>query len=160
MFENVLSLGVFAVSPSSPTLGCSVHGGGPPCPLLFFPLVLCSQPPCEFFYIHFLASSLCLFPRMHSGTLALSPLLIIIVFIVVQTSALSRRASSCHWLSLGAFAEPTPPVLLCPLPRMSFGYPQPLTSNLSPLAFNLHLAVLCTAVIRRVSSPLHLTPST
>jgi len=65
MFENVLPLDVFAVYPSSPTLGCSVHGGGPPCPLLFFSLVLCSRLPREFFYIHF--------PECYSGTPTLSP---------------------------------------------------------------------------------------
>ena len=55
--------------PSFPTLGCSVHGGGPPCLPFPLPLVLCSRLPRESFFVHF--------PECHSGEpLSLSSLLI------------------------------------------------------------------------------------
>jgi len=72
-----------------------------------------------------------------------------IIFIVVQTSAIFRRASSCHWS--------------CPR-RIRRAYPSrssmsitPNVIRVSPRLYTLHFtlyafhsAVLCTAVIRRV----------
>ena len=70
-------------------------------------------------------------------------------FCVVQTSAISRRASSCHWLNPRRICRVNPRLFLCLFPRMPFGYSR--------------LPAICPALeipISRYSPPLHLTPYT
>ena len=53
---------------------------------------------------------------------------------VVQTSALSRRASSCHWLNPRRICRVNPRLFVCLLSRISFEFPPPL--HLTP--YTLH----------------------
>ena len=59
-------------------------------------------------------------------------------FYVAQTSALSRRVSSCQWLNSRRIRRVNPRLFLCLFPRIVFGYPPPLHLTLytlhSPLA--------------------------
>ena len=137
-------------------LGCLVHGGGPPCPPLLHPLVLCSRLPREFFYVHSprgppMTPALWGVRRMSFG-----------YFCVVQTSALSSRASSCHWLNPRRIRRVNPRFFLCLLPRISFEFSPPLHSTPytpsgclvhggGPPCFSLlHPLVLCSRLPREV----------
>ena len=58
-------------------------------------------------------------------------------FCVVQSSAISRRASSFQWLNSRRIRRVNPRLFLCLFPRIVFGYPPPLHPTL-PLGCLVH----------------------
>ncbi len=73
-------------------------------------------------------------------------------FYVVQTSAISRRASSCHWLNPRRIPRVNPRFFLSLLPRISFEFSPPLHSPPYTPATGLVLGGLSLLDINQISS--------